>query len=126
MAATGRNRPQAAAMSAPQRVHGDNGLVTESWLIDELAHAGPEHLDPAFVAGYDRKQGHPDPAEDLAAFEAQGLDAGSAIVDLGAGTGRFAIAAARRFRHVTAVDVSPAMLAVLTERASAEGLANLD
>jgi hypothetical protein len=24
-------------------------------MIDELAHAGPEHLDPAFVAGYDRK-----------------------------------------------------------------------
>jgi SAM-dependent methyltransferase len=38
-------------------------------MLDELAHAGPEHLDPAFVAGYDRKQGYPDPAEDLAAFE---------------------------------------------------------
>ena len=29
---------------------GDNGLVAESWMIDELAHAGPEHLDPAFSA----------------------------------------------------------------------------
>ena len=37
-------------------------------MIDELAHAGPEHLDPAFVVGYDRKQGYPDPAEDLDAF----------------------------------------------------------
>jgi ubiquinone/menaquinone biosynthesis C-methylase UbiE len=101
-------------------------VVTEPWMIDELAHAGPEHLDPAFVAGYDRKQGYPDPAEDLAAFEAQGLDADSVIVDLGAGTGRFALAAARRFRHVTAVDVSPAMLAALRERSAAAGLANLD
>jgi ubiquinone/menaquinone biosynthesis C-methylase UbiE len=100
------------------------GLVAEPWMIDELAHAGPEHLDPDFVAGYDRKQGFPDPAEDLAAFETHGLDAGSAVVDLGAGTGRFALAAARRFRHVTAVDVSPAMLSMITERA--EGLANLD
>jgi ubiquinone/menaquinone biosynthesis C-methylase UbiE len=100
--------------------------VTESWLIDELAHAGPEHLDPAFVSGYDRKQGHPDPAEDLAVFEAHGLGANSAVVDFGAGTGQFALAAARRFGHVTAVDVSPAMLAVLRERAAAAGLANLD
>jgi len=95
-------------------------------MIDELAHAGPEHLDPAFVAGYDRKQGFPDPAGDLDAFAARGLDGGSAVVDLGAGAGQFALAAARRFGHVTAVDVSPAMLAVLRQRADAAGLANLD
>jgi SAM-dependent methyltransferase len=94
-------------------------------MIDELAHAGPEHLDLAFVAGYDRKQGHPGAAEDLAIFEAHGLDRTSAVVDLGAGTGQFALAAARRFGHVTAVDVSPAMIALLVERAAAEGLANL-
>ena len=94
-------------------------------MIDELAHAGPEHLDPAFVAGYDRKQGYPDPAEDLAVFQAHGLGTTSAVVDLGAGAGQFALAAARRFRLVTAVDVSPAMLAALRERAAAAGLANL-
>ncbi len=94
-------------------------------MIDELAHAGPEHLDPAFVAGYDRKQGYPDPAEDLDAFTAQGLDANSDVVDLGAGAGQFALAAARRFGHVTAVDVSSAMLAVLRERSAAAGLSNL-
>ena len=94
-------------------------------MIDELAHAGPEHLARAFVAGYDRKQGYPDPAEDLAAFAAHGLDEGSAVVDLGAGAGQFALAAARRFGHVTAVDVSPAMLTVLRERAASAGLANL-
>ena len=95
-------------------------------MIDELAYAGPEHLDPAFVAGYDRKQGYPDPAGDLDAFAARGLDASSAVVDLGAGAGQFALAAARRFGHVTAVDVSPAMITVLRDRAAAAGLANLD
>jgi SAM-dependent methyltransferase len=100
--------------------------VTESWMIDEVAYAGPEHLDPGFVAGYDRKQGHPDPAEDLAIFEAHGLDGTSEILDLGAGSGQFALRAARRFGHVTAVDVSPAMIAFLRESASAAGLANLD
>jgi len=77
-------------------------------MIDELAYAGPEHLDAAFVAGYDRKQGYPDPAGDLDAFTAQGLGADSSVVDLGTGTGQFALAAARRFGQVTAVDVSPA------------------
>ncbi len=100
--------------------------MAESWMIDELAHAGPEHLDPAFVAGYDRKQGYPDPAEDLAAFEAYGLDATSAVVDLGAGSGQFALPAARRFGHVTAVDVSPAMVSILRQRGADAGLANLD
>jgi SAM-dependent methyltransferase len=92
-------------------------------MLDELAHAGPEHLDEAFIAGYDRKQGYPDPAEDLAAFGANGLDGKSVIVDLGAGTGQFAVPAARRFGRVIAADVSPAMLAAI--RGKAAGLDNL-
>jgi ubiquinone/menaquinone biosynthesis C-methylase UbiE len=99
--------------------------MTKPWMLDELAHAGPEHLDPAFVAGYERKQGYPDPAEDLDELAAHGLDETSTVVDLGAGTGRFALAAARRFGQVTAVDVSPAMLELLRERAAAAGVTNL-
>jgi ubiquinone/menaquinone biosynthesis C-methylase UbiE len=99
--------------------------MTKPWLLDELAHAGPEHLDPAFVAGYERKQGYPDPAEDLAVLASYGLDQTSTVVDLGAGTGRFALAAAARFGQVTAVDISPAMLQVLRGRAAAAGVANL-
>jgi hypothetical protein len=56
-------------------------------MLDELAHAGPEHLDRNFVAGYEHKQGYPDPAEDLAVLAGHGLDATSTVVDLGAGTG---------------------------------------
>lgn len=100
--------------------------MSTPWVLDELAHAGPEHLDPAFVAAYDRKQGAPDPAEDLAALGAHGLTDTATVVDLGAGTGQFALAAARRFRRVVAADVSPAMLEVLRGRAEAEGLANLE
>jgi ubiquinone/menaquinone biosynthesis C-methylase UbiE len=95
-------------------------------MLDELAHAGPEHLDETFITGYDKKQGYPDPAEDLAAFEEHGLGPSSRVVDLGAGTGQFAIPAARRFGHVTAVDVSPAMVAAMREKAGAAGVANLD
>ncbi|MCW6006347.1 methyltransferase domain-containing protein [Micromonospora sp. CPCC 205371] len=96
------------------------------WLLDELAHAGPEHLDPDFVAGYDRKQGMPDPSVELAALRAAGVTAGATVVDLGAGTGRLAIAAAREFRRVVAVDVSPAMLDHLARTAEAEGISNLE
>jgi ubiquinone/menaquinone biosynthesis C-methylase UbiE len=100
--------------------------MTKPWMLDEQAHAGPEHLDPAFVAGYERKQGYPDPAEDLDVLAAHGLDTRSTVVDLGAGTGRFALAAAGWFRHVTAVDISPAMLELLRHRADAAGVANLE
>jgi ubiquinone/menaquinone biosynthesis C-methylase UbiE len=100
--------------------------MTDSWMLDELAHAGPEHLDAAAVTGFDRKQGYPDPEPDLAALEALGIGASSRVVDLGAGTGQFTIPAAGRFGRVTAVDVSPAMVTALREKAAAAGLANVD
>jgi SAM-dependent methyltransferase len=89
-------------------------------MLDELAHAGPEHLDEGFIQGYDRKQGYPDPAVDIVAFEAHGLGRGSAVVDLAAGTGQFAIPATARFGRVTAVDVSPVMLNALRAKAKAK------
>jgi SAM-dependent methyltransferase len=94
-------------------------------MLDELAYAGTEHLDEGFIAGFDRKQGHPDPDEDIAAFAAHGLGSASVVADLGTGTGQFAIPAARRFGRVIAVDVSPAMLTALRAKADREGLANL-
>jgi len=100
--------------------------MTEHWTIDELAYAGHEHLDPRFVAGYDDKQGHPDPAEDIAALTGRGLGTDSTVVDLGAGTGQFALAAARQFGRVVAVDVSPAMAEVLRTRARERGHDNLE
>src|ERR1700758_2555705 len=115
--------PALAGLPDPGGDRRDTRGVSESWMLDELAHAGPEHLDEAFIAGYDRKQGYPDPEEDLAAFGGNGLDGRSVIVDLGAGTGQFAVPAARRFGGVIAADVSPAMLAAI--RGKAAGLDNL-
>ncbi|OEV04159.1 class I SAM-dependent methyltransferase [Streptomyces oceani] len=92
---------------------------TPDWYLDETAHAGPEHLDPDFVSGYDRKQGHPDATADLAALRAHGLGESSTVVDLAAGTGQFTLPAAREFGEVVAVDVSPAMLDALRSRLTA-------
>jgi hypothetical protein len=42
------------------------------WWLDEQAHAGPEHLDAGYVAGYDRKAGF-DPTEDIDVLRRHGL-----------------------------------------------------
>jgi ubiquinone/menaquinone biosynthesis C-methylase UbiE len=100
--------------------------MPEPWKINELDHAGYEHLDPAFVAGFDDKQGRPDPSEDLAVLAGRGLGKSSTVIDLGAGTGQFALRAARAFGKVIAVDVSSAMLEALRERAIGLTRDNLD
>jgi ubiquinone/menaquinone biosynthesis C-methylase UbiE len=94
------------------------------WWLDENAHAGREHLDPAYVAAYDRKAGF-DPSEDIEALKRHGLMPGSVVIDLGAGTGTFALAAARYCGQVTAVDVSPAMASVLRRRVTEAKLDNV-
>ena len=94
------------------------------WWIDELAHAGAEHLDHDYVAGYDRKAGY-DPTDDVAALARHGLGSDSTVLDLGAGTGTFTMAIAPRCRRVVAVDVSPAMVAALRRRVAGAGLDNV-
>ena len=95
------------------------------WYIDEFAHAGEEHLDPEYVAMYDRKS-QTDPTEDLALFQELGMNDKSVLVDLGAGTGVFALAAAPLCGRVVAVDVSPAMLDYVSTKAEALSLHNVE
>jgi SAM-dependent methyltransferase len=87
--------------------------------FDELAHAGPEHLDPAYVAGYDRKTGF-EVDVDVALLVELGLDRSSTVVDLGAGTGLLAAAVAPLAGRVVAVDPSPAMRASAAARGGFE------
>lgn len=100
-------------------------MANPPWYLDELANAGQEHLDGAYVAGYDRKAGT-DWASEIALLRDLGLDESQTLVDLGAGAGALALAAAPFCRRVVAVDVSPAMLAVLRERATRLGLHNVE
>jgi SAM-dependent methyltransferase len=83
--------------------------VGDRAVIDERAFAGEEHLDPAYVAGYDRKTGF-DVAADVALLRELGLGNESTIVDVGAGTGLLAAAVAPVAARVVAVDPSAAML----------------
>ena len=95
------------------------------WWLDETLHAGAEHLDPDYVAGYEEKAGH-DPSDDLALLRRHGLGPDSTLIDFGAGTGRYAVAAARACRRVVAVEVSPPMLGRLRTAVERAGASNLE
>jgi ubiquinone/menaquinone biosynthesis C-methylase UbiE len=95
---------------------------------DELALAGPEHLDPGYVEAYERKTGF-DPVEaryELELLAAHGFGLDSTLIDFGAGTGWFALAAAERCRRVVALDVSPAMIATIEAQAAERGVSNVE
>lgn len=94
------------------------------WMLDELAHAGAEHLDEGYVAAYEYKAGF-DPAEEIEVLQRHGLTSASTVVDLGCGTGQFAIAVAPLCRQVIAVDVSPAMVQMLRRRIADAGVDNV-
>jgi ubiquinone/menaquinone biosynthesis C-methylase UbiE len=99
--------------------------LSSSRRLDELALAGREHLDPTYVAGYDRKAGF-DPSGDIELLQAHGLGAQSTLVDFGAGTGELALAAAAHCKRVLAIDVSPVMVEAMRTKIAAQGVANVE
>lgn len=103
-----------------------DGCVSKPrWLFDEGANAGPEHLDPQYVQAYDNKAAF-DPSNDLATLRDRGLGRGRTLVDLGCGTGEFALAAAEVVDRVVAVDVSEPMLDTLRAKAKVRGVTNVE
>lgn len=95
------------------------------WMLDELASAGRENLDAAHVARYDAKMDAEASAE-VALLTSLGLNEESVVVDLGAGTGQFTLAAAPACARAVAVDVSPVMLDALVAKVSQRGLSNVE
>ncbi len=98
----------------------------DSWWLDERAHAGREHFDEQHARRYDAKM-DAGAAVEVALLRAAGhLGPGSTVVDLGTGTGQFALAAAEVCARVVAVDVSPIMLGRLVEKLAAAGVGNVE
>jgi ubiquinone/menaquinone biosynthesis C-methylase UbiE len=95
------------------------------WLLDEMASAGRENLDARHVARYDAKE-DAGATNEIVFLEQLGLNAESVVIDIGAGTGQFAIAAAPACARVVAVDVSPVMLNSLRARVNAAQLTNVE
>jgi cyclopropane fatty-acyl-phospholipid synthase-like methyltransferase len=98
-----------------------------SWFIDETAPPGMDFRKPEVANRYDVKHGgfRDFAAESAAILDALALGPASVIIDMGAGIGAFAIHAARACRHVYAVDVSAAMLALLRRKIEAQNLSNI-
>lgn len=99
--------------------------MKSDWILNELASAGRENVDPAHVAAYDRKEDADADAE-LELLIQRGLSENSVVVDLGAGTGQFTLAAAPASARVVAVDVSPVMLTILRKKVHEAVLDNVD
>jgi SAM-dependent methyltransferase len=98
----------------------------ESWWLEETIHAGREHFDEDHTRRYDVKEDAGAP-EEVALLEALGvLGAGSSVVDLGAGTGQFTLAAAQVCERVVAVDVSALMLERLAEKVDLCAASNVE
>jgi SAM-dependent methyltransferase len=99
---------------------------SDSWRLDERAYPGRENLDPQHARRYDAKEDG-QAAEEVRLLRERGaLVSGSTVVDLGAGTGQFVLAAADVAERVVAVDVSPVMLGPLAEAVAERGLTNLE
>ena len=90
-----------------------------------MAGAGRENLDGAHVDRYDAKMDSR-PEEEVELLLTAGLSGSSVVVDLGSGTGQFALAVARRCRRVVAVDPSPVMLERLRGKVGEAHLDNVD
>jgi len=106
-------------------------LVTDR--LEETERLAPSRgaMDSAF---WDRRADRYDAAMKCTRIEGDPLlrrlrrltDASTTVLDVGAGTGRFALALAPGVRHVTAVDLSEGMLAVARRDATDAHITNLE
>jgi ubiquinone/menaquinone biosynthesis C-methylase UbiE len=94
------------------------------WFYNEIQQTGLDFEESAQVEAYDRNQGS-SATGNLELADRLGIGREHRVIDLGSGTGAFALAAARRGARVHAVDVSRAMLAHARGKAKGVGLGNI-
>ncbi|GAA2031202.1 hypothetical protein GCM10009756_24310 [Pseudokineococcus marinus] len=94
-------------------------------MLEEVTTAGRENLDAGHVRRYDGKE-DADATGEVELLRRWGSGPDSVLLDVGAGTGQLALAAAPHCARVVAVDVSPVMLEVLTEKIAASGVDDVE
>jgi cyclopropane fatty-acyl-phospholipid synthase-like methyltransferase len=92
-----------------------------------MKHSGVDYSDLAQVQAYDEKHQKFRDYEKAsqAIIDRLGLGPGDTVIDMGAGTGAFALYAARTCKTVYAVDVSQAMVDYARQKAQKAGLKNI-
>lgn len=93
--------------------------VLPAWFYDEFQQVGVDFEDTAQVELFDRNQRSSSEQAEQALVESLGISAGHTVIDIGMGTGTFAIQASKAGARVYAVDVSHTMLAYARKKARA-------
>ena len=96
-----------------------------AWYFDESNMAGVDFEDTAQVEAYDRNQTASTPDKEQALVARLGIAAEHSVIDLGAGTGNFALQASLTGASVHAVDISKTMLTYAHSKAQNAGATNI-
>lgn len=96
-----------------------------AWYFNESSMAGVDFEDIAQVEVFDLKQSSSTPEKEQALVTRLGISSGHTVIDLGAGTGTFAIQAALIGASVHAVDISRAMLDYAQNKAQKAHVTNI-
>ncbi len=93
-----------------------------------MQQVGTDYTDSANVEAYDRQmQRLSDVKEETRAIiQSIDLKENETILEIGTGTGSFAIEAARHCAKVIAIDVSPKMLEYVQQKAQMKGITNIE
>jgi len=102
----------------------------KDWFYDESNHVGVDYSKLDNVNDYDSQmESFRDYEKEVIGFFDK-LNASNpgdlTVIDMGCGTGAFAIHASRYFRHIHAVDVSQGMLDIASSKASAGDIGNIE
>lgn len=97
------------------------------WLFDELTQVGVDYTNKDIVSDYDSQhKGFRDFDQEAKNItESIELSKDSTVLDIGCGTGGLTIPLAQTCKHIYAVDVSEAMISILTDKIQNLGLNNI-
>ncbi|MEG4802824.1 class I SAM-dependent methyltransferase [Microcoleus sp. ARI1-B5] len=96
-----------------------------NWYFDESKMAGVDFEDTAQVETFDLKQPSSTPEKEQVLVSRLSISPKQTVIDLGAGTGTFAIQAALTGASIHAVDISQAMLIYAQNKAKKAGVMNI-
>jgi putative AdoMet-dependent methyltransferase len=118
---------EAAAAPALRMIEEPDMTTAPAWRYDEMKFSGVDFSQEEEVAAYDdmhRKfRDYATASEEI--IRRLSLKSDSVVIDLGCGTGAFALHAASRCRTIYAVDISSAMLEYCRRQAEQRGITNI-
>jgi putative AdoMet-dependent methyltransferase len=99
-------------------------LTPPEWQYNELQRLAVDFHDPRRVEVYDSQQGT-DLEHERQLVRSLGISDQDTVIEYGAGTGAFLLAAAPVCAHIHAIDVSQAMITHSSRRTKEAGLTNI-